>query len=225
LGIHANEAHFVDFLGHGLNGSVYGKRAKVDAFSIGSFTLENANVAFPDSTSISFAKNHKDRNGSLAGNILKRFHVVFDYERSTLQLKKSKYFKDPFSYNKSGIELEQNGIRLIRERSFGGLKRTKTDNVNSINNTSGIRFTYDNDYKLSVKPSYTIVELRADSPAERAGLKVGDIILKINGKETSDFSLQNITQYFYEKDGKTIKLQVNRLGKEFNFEFALEGMF
>ncbi|QRM88078.1 PDZ domain-containing protein [Lacinutrix sp. WUR7] len=225
LGIHANEAHFVDFLGHGLNGSVYGKRAKVDAFRIGSFTLENANVAFPDSTSISFAKNHKDRNGSLAGNILKRFHVVFDYERSMLQLKKSKYFKDPFSYNKSGIELEQNGIRLIRERSFGGLKRTKTDDINGVNSTSGIKFTYNNDYKLSVKPSYTIVELRKDSPAERVGLKVGDIILKINGKETADFSLQNITQYFYEKDGKTIKLQVNRLGKEFDFEFELEDMF
>jgi len=105
IGLTINENNFVDFLGHGLNGSVYGKRSRVEIFSIKSFKLPRANVAFPDSSSISTAKNFKDRNGSLAGNILKRFNVIIDYKRGLIQLKKNRYFKEPFSYNKSGIEI------------------------------------------------------------------------------------------------------------------------
>ncbi|MDO6597811.1 aspartyl protease family protein [Oceanihabitans sp. 2_MG-2023] len=224
LGIHTNDKYFEDFLGHGLSGSVYGKRSKVDAFSINDFTLKNPNVAFPDATSISFAKNHKDRNGSLAGNILKRFRVVFNYKKSLIQLKKSKYFKDPFSYNKSGIELEQNGIRLVREkenkiRSSGIAEASNKDN-------GGVkRIVFDANYKLSVKPAFTIIELRKDSPAEKAGLQFGDIILKINGKETYDLSLQQITQFFYEKNGKNIRLKIDRSGQVLDFQFVLESLF
>lgn len=224
LALHASDPYFVDFLGHGLSGSVYGKRTKIKTFTINSFSLNNVNVAFPDSASISFAKNHKDRNGSLAGNILKRFNVIFNYKESSIQLTKSKYFKTPFSYNKSGIELEQSGIRLVREKE--SLTKTRgLDNANNSNNGKGVRIVFDTNYKLSVKPAFTIVELRKDSPAEKAGLQVGDVILKINGEETYDFTLQEITHYFYDKEGRTVKLKVDRLGKELNFEFKLESLF
>ncbi|MBU2939326.1 aspartyl protease family protein [Lacinutrix sp. C3R15] len=223
LGIHANERYFTDFLGHGLSGSVYGKRSKVDAFTIRDFTLHNANVAFPDSTSISFARNHKDRNGSLAGNVLKRFRIVFNYKKSSILLKKSKFFNDDFTYNKSGIELEQNGIRLVREKD-NSRRITTLDDANAINNEE-TRVVYNANYKLSVKPAYTIVELRKNSPAEKAGLQVGDIVLKINGKETYNLTLQKSTQYFYEKEGKIIKLKIDRLGKILDFKFTLESLF
>jgi len=223
LGIHVKEAYFTDFLGHGLSGSVYGKRSKVDAFTINSFTLHNANVAFPDSTSISFARNHKDRNGSLAGNVLKRFHIVFNYKKSSILLKKSKFFNDDFSYNKSGIELEQNGIRLVREKD-NSTRITTLNDAKAINNEE-TRVVYNASYKLSVKPAYTIVELRENSPAEKAGLQIGDIVLKINGKETYGLTLQKCTQYFYEKEGKTIKLKVDRLGKQLDFKFTLKKVF
>ena len=224
LGLNASEKNYTDFLGHGLNGSVYGKRTKVEAFTIKSFTLENANVAFPDSSSISFAKNHKDRNGSLAGDILKRFNVVFDYERSMIQLKKSKHFKDPFSHNKSGIELEQSGIRLVQEKQNVN-RANSLENAGTIDQDKGTRIVFKTNYKLSVKPAFTIVELRKDSPAEKSGLLLGDVILKINGKEAYNLSLQQITHFFYEKEGKEIRLKVDRLGKELNFEFKLEPLF
>ncbi len=60
---------FNDFLGHGLNGSVYGKRSKVEEFTLKSFVLKNANVAFPNTENVFYAKQIKDRNGSIAGNI------------------------------------------------------------------------------------------------------------------------------------------------------------
>ena len=70
---------FHDYLGQGLSGSVYGKRSKVEQFTISDFMLSKANVAFPDSTSIDKTKIFKERNGSLGGDILKRFNLFFDY--------------------------------------------------------------------------------------------------------------------------------------------------
>ena len=72
-------------------------------------------MAFPDSSSIAFAKQFKDRNGSLAGNILKRFNLIVDYQKASITLKKNTFFKHPFSYNKSGIELAHNGVRFVKE--------------------------------------------------------------------------------------------------------------
>ncbi|WP_452228599.1 MULTISPECIES: aspartyl protease family protein [unclassified Lacinutrix] len=224
LGINAHDNSFIDFLGHGLSGSVYGKRAKIEAFAINRFILKNANVAFPEATSISFAKNHKDRNGSIAGDVLKRFHIIFNYKKASMQLKKNKYFKEAFSYNKSGIELEQSGIRLVREKDFSNIIKNQ-ENTSSLDNGQGTRIVFDTNYKLSVKPAFTIVELRKDSPAEKAGLQVGDIIFRINGKETYNFTLQQMTQYFYDKDGKHIKLKVDRFGAELDFQFKLESLF
>lgn len=221
-GLHVGQNYFEDFLGHGLNGSVYGKRSKIDAFAIKSFVLNQANVAYPDSTSIATAKQFDTRNGSLAGNMLKRFNVVFNYSEKTLKLKKSKFFKEPFSYNKSGIELEHNGIRLVKE--FNPKNETRDKSIPE-NSTDLSTIIFDASYKFSVKPAYTIVELRPNSPAEIAGLQLDDIILKINGKETYAYSLQELMQFFYEKAGKKIRLKVDRMGKEMSFQFVLESLF
>ena len=215
LNIKAPNNHFKDFLGHGLSGSVYGKRSKIEVFTLNDFSLNNVNVAFPDSTSISTARLIKDRNGSLGGSILKRFNQIVDYKRGLIQFRKSKYFDELFSYNKSGIELEHNGIRLVREHK-NKLARSISQNTNVT------RIILESTYKLAIKPAYTIVELRKDSPAENAGLLVGDIILRVNNKETHASSLQDIMQLFFEKEGKEIRLKVDRNGREMSFKFRLE---
>ena len=61
-------------------------------------------------------------------------------------------------------------------------------------------------YKISLKPAYTIVELREGSPAERAGLKIGDVILSINGKPSYHYTLQDLMHKFYDDEGTRIKL-------------------
>lgn len=219
LDINSGDKFFNDFLGHGLNGSVYGKRSKVQNFFLKSFALNDANVAYPNTINVLFATKIKDRNGSIAGNILKRFNIIFDYRRAIMTLSKNSHFKEKFSYNKSGIELAHEGVRILREIKKTNIKQ------NSSTQSANDGIVLENQYKISLKPAYAIVELRANSPAEKAGLKMGDVILSINGKQTYQFTLHEIMQMFYEDHGKKIKLRVDREGNVLSYNFYLEKLF
>jgi len=210
-----NDNYFMDFLGKGLSGSVYGKRTKVKSFRLNSFVLENVNVAFPDSTSISYARRHEDRNGSISGEILKRFNMIVDYGHARMTLKKNNKFRAPFRYNKSGITVEQDGIRVVKEKQTG-LPESSTETRES--NTIFIDFRY----KYSLKPAYRIAELRLDSPAAKAGLMVGDVILTINGKGTQNMKLQDLIEMFSDDDQKLMRLEVERNDKLMRVNFKLE---
>lgn len=228
LGIVLDNKYFEDFLGYGLSGSVYGKRSKLDELALNSFVLKKANVAYPDSTSIYFAKKITGRNGTLAGNILKRFNIIFDYRNAVVTFKKNGYFKDKFSYNKSGIEIAHNGVRFVKERNNFISKNTNSlsNNTNGgTNGTNGTRIVLDPGYKLSLKPAYAIVELRKGSPAYNAGLKTGDVVLSVNGNPAYKYSLQQIVQIFSSEHGKKINLKIDRGGVIINYAFVLENFF
>ncbi|KJD33549.1 signaling protein [Tamlana nanhaiensis] len=225
LNIHAGERYFNDFLGHGLSGSVFGKRSKVDGFNLKRFNLKQVNVAYPDSSSIIMAKNHKERNGSLSGNILKRFNVIFDYPKGFVTFKRNGYFKEKFNYNHSGIELAHDGVRLVKEVDDSN-RRLKNSNLqNDTGGNNQLVVNVETHYKLVLKPAYAIVELRKNSPADLAGLRIGDLILTVNNKPAYRFSLQEITNKFYDDVGKRVKLKIERKGVVRDYSFTLKSPY
>lgn len=223
LGIHlGNKKYFDDFLGHGLSGSVYGKRTKIKKLRLKGFELEKPNVAFPDSVSIVATKLVSDRNGSISGNILRRFNIVLDYPNHKMTLKKNKHFHDKFSYNKSGIELEHNGVRFLQEEIIEFDNSTNPLEPSSQNRGTQIKLA--RSIKLSLKPAFKVVELRKDSPADKAGLRIGDMIIRVNGRETHKMELQEVMAMFFEEEGKVIRLKIEREGEPMSFSFELESM-
>ena len=178
-------------------------------------------MSYPDSISIAPTLENKERNGSLGAEILKRFHVIFDYKNQRITLKKNnKYFGSPFLYNKSGIELIYGGEMLIKEkRTTSNYSEVDKDKINS----SLFQIIYS--YGLSYKPSYQISFIREGSPAKLAGLLVGDILLEINGIPYYEKEMNEIITIMSQKENKKIKLLIDRDGKHLRYEFYLKNMF
>lgn len=61
---------------------------------------------------------------------------------------------------------------------------------------------------------YTIFSVHKNSPADNAGIIVGDQILKINGRSTTNLELNDILLILHNKEGKKIKLKLSRNGIE-----------
>ena len=212
--------NFDDFLGRGFSGDIEGKRARISRFELGSFHFYGPIAAFPDSVSTRNVSMVQDRMGSVGGEIMRRFKVVFDYANQQLFLKKNNNYKTPFSYNKSGIEIEHYGLVWVQETVK---METITSSV-GYNNGGGIT-VYPNDfkYKFQLKPIYQIAYIRKNSAAEKSGLKSGDIILKINKQKPLDLNLQDINGIFKE-DNKWITLEVQRNNVTLKFKFQLDDM-
>lgn len=211
--------YFVDFLGEGLSGAIYGKRTIIKGLVLGKFELKSPTVSFPDSLSIAYALKFKERNGSIGANILKRFIVTFDYRHHKIMLKKGGSFREPFRYNMSGIELVYNGKLLVKEHDYTQFALAGS-NKTSIQN----RITFGYNYKYTFKPSFKIFKVRKGSPAYLAGLQANDIVIKINGQYTYEMKLEEIVGKFYQKENKKISLVIERYGQNYHYQFQLKNM-
>ena len=207
-----------DFLGKGFSGEIEGKRARVASFSFDKYVFRSPIVAFPDSSSIKSVRMVVNRAGSVGGEILKRFSVVFDYKNEQLYLRKNARFNEPFGYNKSGIEIKHNGIQWVKE----------TVKMETVPLSGGISFdrngnniTNDFKYKFELKPVYEIANIRKNSAAAKCGLKVGDIIISVNKSPAYRYSLEKLNELFKSEEDKWIYLEIERNSKVLKFGFQL----
>jgi hypothetical protein len=52
---------------------------------------------------------------------------------------------------------------------------------------------------------FEVIDIRADSPAEKAGIQKGDILFKINGARTENIQLKDLSQILRRRDGKKVR--------------------
>ena len=72
---------------------------------------------------------------------------------------------------------------------------------------------------------YYIKDVYPNTPAEEAGIKPGDKILKIGFWPLMFYDLQKITGKLQKKEGNTIKMKLLRNGKEIKVKFKLKNLF
>jgi PDZ domain/Aspartyl protease len=101
-------------LGRALGGLITGKTGRIESIKFGKFMMSNVLVNFPDTNSYMDTLKHSMtfRNGSIGGEILSRFTVVFNFPQGKLYLKKNADFKKAFFLNLSGLDLKAKGSKL-----------------------------------------------------------------------------------------------------------------
>lgn len=201
-----NRPNIDDYLGQGFNGDIFGKRSRIHRLYIGDFIFEKPLSAMPDEYSIQNLKLVPNRKGSIGSDILRRFQVIFDYPENKIYLKKNKHFNDPFLFNKSGLDIQQNGMTWQKD-----LVRITTRKLEqSTNESNAIQSTDNFTYNFVLKPKFSIAGCRKDSPCFIAGMKKGDEIITINKKQVGEMNLEKINTILKAEDGTPITFEVLR---------------
>lgn len=205
---------FKDILGEGLSGTIYGNRSRIPLLFLKQFEIRKPTVSFLDSISTYNARKFKERNGSIGGNILRRFNVWLDYPNRRLMLKKKNSLTKEFYYNMSGLTIIYDGKELIKEEIM-------TNDV-ALTSPKENKIAFITSYRYRFKQSFRVDNVVKNSPGALAGIIKGDIIRKINGKEVYTYDLNRIIALFQTKPNKKIRLEVERLGMRLQFEFRLQ---
>lgn len=214
--------YFEDFLGLSISGSIYGKRSKIKSLQMQGFVFENLTVAFPEITmqdSVSFFKNRK---GSIGSEILKRFTVTMNYGKKQMTLKRNRNYKNPFYYNLSGLTLSYDGSMQVKELQDVRSEGLSISKPGSDAHPGQASIVVDPVYSLFTAPKVVVAEIRPDSPAARAGLQVGDGIIKINGVYCYKYKLYELIALLSSKAGRKIRVSYERGDVLLKTSFVLE---
>ena len=205
-----------DFLGVGLGGDIFGKRARYSTIKINEFLIDKPIVSFPDSLAFSFKNLFADRDGSIGGELLKRFTLLFNYKYEKIYLKPNRNFYEPFLYNMAGIKIQHGGLDVIEEK----IRIDTPSNAINVNEfifeDSKFRFNY------IFKPGFEVAFVRINSPAYKAGIVKGDKIISVNKRKAINYTLDQLMSIFETNDGQMIELEVEREGQLLTYFLYLE---
>lgn len=172
-------------IGRGLGGVITGKTGRVESLKLAQYTLNNVLANFPDPNSYmdTLKSTLTFRHGTIGGEILSRFTVIFNYPQGKLYLKKNREFKKEFYLNLSGIDLKAKGSKL---------------NI------------------------FEVADVRKSSPADKAGVVVGDVIISVSGVSITELYLNQVNAILNSKPGKKITLVVERNKIRYSINLKLE---
>jgi hypothetical protein len=205
-----------DYLGAGIGGDVFGKRVRFKNINFSDFEFKEPIISLPDT--LSFLKKNilNSRDGSVGGEILKRFNVIFNYKKQIIYLNKNSNFNTKFYYNMAGFDMHHNGVEVVEEK-------IQSNTPSSIKNITDV--IYDDskvNFKYVLKPGIEISYIRKNSIADKAGLKVDDKIITFNGKKAVNYKLYEISEILQKNINETVVIEVERKGVRIVFELLLK---
>jgi len=101
------DKHIYANLGRSISGELKGILGRVDYIKFGKYELDDVIVSY-----IEEASEEDKRNGSIGGELLSKFSVIFDYYHHKMYLESNYSFRVPFEYNMSGLEFIAEGLEL-----------------------------------------------------------------------------------------------------------------
>lgn len=123
------EKNISTVIGRALGGEITGKIGRIESLDFGKFVLKNVVTSYPDPNSYmdTLKATSVVRNGSIGGEVLTRFTVIFHYSKEKMYLKKNAVFKKEFHNDLSGLTIKAKGARLktfevaeVRSKSAAG---------------------------------------------------------------------------------------------------------
>lgn len=116
-----------------------------------------------------------------------------------------------------GFAIPSNTVRVVTAQliQYGYVRRPYLG-ISHVELTPGMA-TY---YGLSVTQGALVVRVAPGSPADRAGLKPGDVLLAIND-ETLDEEYPFLNVLLHHQPGETVTLHVNRYGRDLTLQATL----
>lgn len=115
--IHIPEKNVHSVIGRGLGGAITGRMARILELQLGRFALKRPTVSFPDIETYLDTLTTASavfRNGTIGGEVLTRFDVIFDFPGEAIYFRRNGSYKASFFYNLSGITVKAEGTRLRR---------------------------------------------------------------------------------------------------------------
>ena len=178
-------------------------------------------MAYPEMENFQSIAIHPQRVGSIGGELLRRFTIYLDYPNKRMGLIPNRSIDTPFYFNLSGIELQHNGVELIRK---------KLNNANNVltdesGNNRGIEIFLRDVIRYELQNIIEVTHVREGSPAAEEGVMVGDVLDRINGRKLHHLKLHQVIGLLQRKPGKKIKLSLRRQGEPLLVRFELRSLF
>lgn len=169
-------------IGSGFSGDVNGYLARIPRLCLEEYCFEHPIVAFPDSAVVAEVIRRSDRDGTIGSELLSRFNLIFDLHRQQLHFRANSFFKAPFMYNISGMELIQ---------------------------------------ALPPFPGFEVSAVWKNSPAEKAGMQIGDQLIGINNLSVFNLSLTDVRGLLQKPSRVPLSVVFLRNGQQMQAELDM----
>lgn len=92
-------------LGMGFSGLISGHIGRINSMKLGEVVLENVLTNYPDYEEGAAKVLLTGRNGSIGAELMRRFHMTFDYRNQLVYLKLNSALQSSFEHDMSGMEI------------------------------------------------------------------------------------------------------------------------